>query len=159
LTFSFEPPDWNPTTYEEATKPEVPPAFVYAASKKLSEEAAWKYAKENQLSIVSRESSGSHTESLILILFFVLTVNPPMIYGPALQESAASPETLNTSSAAIYQLFSGKLQAIPDDRLPLFCDVRGTLLHLNLKIFIITHIVPDRCRQGVCLGLADGWCR
>jgi hypothetical protein len=54
-----------------------------------------------------------------------------MIYGPALQESATSPETLNTSSAAIYQLFSGKLQAIPDDRLPLFCDVRGMHSHLH----------------------------
>ena len=62
-----------------------------------------------------------------------VVVNPPMIYGPTLQESATSPETLNTSSAAIYQLFSGTLQAIPDDRLPLFCDVRGALHHFADK--------------------------
>lgn len=48
-----------------------------------------------------------------------------MIYGPALQESATSPKTLNTSSAGIYQLFSGALQVMPDDGLPQFVDVRG----------------------------------
>jgi nucleoside-diphosphate-sugar epimerase len=102
--YKYTEKDWGLATYEDATQPGLPPAFVYSASKKLAEEAAWKYAKENQLNIV--------------------TLNPPMIYGPALQESATSPQTLNTSSAAIYQLFSGKLQAVPDDRLPLFCDVR-----------------------------------
>lgn len=61
-----------------------------------------------------------------VIVSHSLAVNPPMIYGPALQDSATSPETLNTSSAVIYQLFSGRLQAIPDDRLPLFVDVRGS---------------------------------
>jgi len=102
--YKYTENDWNPTAYEDAIQPGLPPPFVYAASKKLAEKAAWKYAEENQLKIIA--------------------LNPPMIYGPALQESATSPETLNQSSAAIYQLFSGKLQVLPDDRLPLFCDVR-----------------------------------
>ena len=50
-----------------------------------------------------------------------------MIYGPTLQESATSADTLNTSSAAIYNLFSGAFSEIPDDRLPFECDVRGEL--------------------------------
>ena len=55
LTFLSKLPDWNSTTYEEATQLNLPPVFVYAASKKLAEEAAWKYAKENQLNIVARK--------------------------------------------------------------------------------------------------------
>lgn len=48
--------DWNPTTYEEAAAPGLPPAFVYSASKKLAEKAAFEYANENGLKIVTRES-------------------------------------------------------------------------------------------------------
>ncbi|KZP19370.1 NAD(P)-binding protein [Athelia psychrophila] len=96
--------DWNPYTYDEAAAPGVLPGIVYSAGKKLAEKAAWAFAEENQLKLVA--------------------LNPPMIYGPALQDAATSPETLNTSSAAIYALFSGRVHAIPDDRLPLFCDVR-----------------------------------
>jgi NADPH-dependent methylglyoxal reductase len=79
-----------------------------------------------------------------------------MIYGPALQESATSPETLNTSSAAIYQLFSGKLQAIPDDRLPLFCDVRGTLLRLHLKNLKLISCPTDVAKAFVLALETDG---
>ncbi|KZP14259.1 hypothetical protein FIBSPDRAFT_868488, partial [Athelia psychrophila] len=58
----------------------------------------------------------------------LVALNPPMIYGPALQDEATSPGSLDTSASMIYQLFSGKLSAIPDDRLPLFVDVRGAFL-------------------------------
>jgi nucleoside-diphosphate-sugar epimerase len=102
--YKYTDKDWNPTTYEEAAQPGQPLPFVYSASKKLAEEAAFKFANENQLNIV--------------------TLNPPMVYGPTLQDSAVSPESLNSSSAEIYLLFSGKIQAIPDNRLPFFCDVR-----------------------------------
>lgn len=47
--------DWNPATYEEAAQPGQLPGFVYSASKKLAEEAAFKYANENNLKIVTRE--------------------------------------------------------------------------------------------------------
>ncbi|KAF7975471.1 hypothetical protein HWV62_9501 [Athelia sp. TMB] len=104
--------DWNPYTYEEAAAPGVPPAIVYSAGKKLAEKAAWAFSEEHKLPIIAPDGAWTHL------------VNPPMIYGPALQEAATSPETLNTSSAAIYALFSGRVHAIPDDRLPLFCDVR-----------------------------------
>jgi len=102
--YEYTEADWNPSTYEEAAKPGVLPGVVYSASKKLAEKAAWEFAKENDLELIS--------------------LNPPMIYGPALQDSATSAESLNTSASMIYQLFSGKLTAIPDDRLPLFADVR-----------------------------------
>ena len=82
--------------------------MVYSASKKLAETAAWDYAREHGLELVA--------------------LNPPMIYGPALQDSATGPKALNTSAGMIYQLFSGEVKEVPEDRLPLFVDVRGTLL-------------------------------
>lgn len=54
----------------------------YNLSKTLAEEAAWKFAKEKGLDMV--------------------TVNPAMVIGPLLQP------TLNTSAAAILSLINGK---------------------------------------------------
>ncbi|KZP19343.1 NAD(P)-binding protein [Athelia psychrophila] len=102
--YEYTENDWNPSTYEEAAKEGAQPGMVYSAGKKLAEVAAWDFAKENNMALV--------------------VLNPPMIYGPALQDAATSPASLNTSASMIYQLFSGKLTAIPDDRLPLFVDVR-----------------------------------
>ena len=63
-----------------------------------------------------------------------------MIYGPTLQEAATSADSLNTSSATIYNLFSGALNEIPDDRLPFECDVRGeTLISELLLKFLIPY--------------------
>ncbi|XP_020254541.1 cinnamoyl-CoA reductase 1-like [Asparagus officinalis] len=53
----------------------------YVLSKTLAEEAAWKFAKDNSIDIV--------------------TINPAMVIGPLLQP------TLNTSSAAILNLING----------------------------------------------------
>ncbi|KAK9154857.1 hypothetical protein Sjap_002337 [Stephania japonica] len=55
--------------------------FWYQLSKTLAEEAVWKFAKENGLDII--------------------TINPAMVIGPLLQP------TLNTSSAAIFNLIKG----------------------------------------------------
>lgn len=49
--------------------------------------------------------------------------NPPMIYGPSLH-SFESESSINTSSKAIWSIVSGKTESLPEDRLPLFCDVR-----------------------------------
>lgn len=56
----------------------------YVLSKTLAEDAAWKFAKEKGLDIV--------------------TINPAMVIGPLLQP------TLNTSAAAILSLINGKKQ-------------------------------------------------
>lgn len=55
----------------------------YVLSKTLSEDAAWKFAKENAIDIV--------------------TINPAMVIGPLLQP------TLNTSAAAILNLINGMM--------------------------------------------------
>lgn len=54
----------------------------YVLSKTLAENAAWKFAKENNLQLVS--------------------INPAMVIGPLLQP------TLNTSAAAVLSLIKGK---------------------------------------------------
>ena len=46
-----------------------------------------------------------------------------MIYGPALH-SFGSEDGINTSSKAIWNIVSGKTPKPPEDRLPMFCDVR-----------------------------------
>lgn len=53
----------------------------YVLSKTLAEEAAWKFAKENGIDMV--------------------TINPAMVIGPLLQP------TLNTSAASIANLLNG----------------------------------------------------
>ena len=53
----------------------------YVVSKTLAEEAAWKFAKEKGIDIV--------------------TINPAMVIGPLLQPS------LNTSAAAILNIING----------------------------------------------------
>ena len=39
--------DWNPATYAEANDASKPGPFIYAASKKLAEKAAWDFSKEH----------------------------------------------------------------------------------------------------------------
>ncbi|KAJ7139431.1 hypothetical protein C8R44DRAFT_304434 [Mycena epipterygia] len=104
--YTYTPADWNPLTYEQVSNGGLPGAVVYVASKKLAEEAAFDYAKQ-------------HPEVQIT------TINPVMIYGPPLQ-AVSSPDHLNTSSQAIYQLISGKMETIlpKSEGLPLFVDVR-----------------------------------
>ena len=109
--------DWNPTTYEQAAARGAPPGLAYAASKKLAEAAAWGFAKEHGLELVA--------------------LNPPMVYGPALQESATSPKALNMSTGLIYQLFSGAQTQVPEDGLTQFCDVRGKLACFLLLLSIL----------------------
>ncbi|KAM0754517.1 NAD(P)-binding protein [Meredithblackwellia eburnea MCA 4105] len=106
--YTYTSADWNPTTLEQACEPGRIGAFVYSASKKLAEEAALNYGKETGLQVV--------------------TLNPPMIYGPPLQ-AIESKADVNTSSATIYALISGPAdRAVPGNRLPLFVNVEDIAL-------------------------------
>jgi nucleoside-diphosphate-sugar epimerase len=102
--YTYTANDWNPAAYEQAIKGDKPGIWVYSASKKLAEQAAFDYAK-------------AHPELQIT------TINPPMIFGPP-EQSISSNDALNTSSKTIYQLISGETKTLPPDGLPLFADVR-----------------------------------
>ncbi|CAO1635946.1 unnamed protein product [Parajaminaea phylloscopi] len=102
--FVYTDKDWNPAGAKEAIQFGGAGAFSYSASKKIAEEAAWKF--------VESEKPG----------FAITSFNPPMIYGPTKQPNVTL-SNINTSSKTIYGLISNAEQ-MPEDRLPLFCHAR-----------------------------------
>lgn len=81
--FVYTEADWNPAGWKEAVEFGGAGAFAYSASKKVADEAAWKFVEENKPQ------------------FGIATFNPPMIYGPTLQPGVKK-SNLNTSSKTIY---------------------------------------------------------
>ncbi|KAB5586158.1 hypothetical protein GE09DRAFT_1235229, partial [Coniochaeta sp. 2T2.1] len=90
----FSEKSWNPVTAEDAHKNQ---ATAYRASKKLAEKAAWDFVQDPK--------NGAK--------FDVVTVNPPMVYGPV-QPFLASLDAINTSNERIVAAIQGKWKsAIP----------------------------------------------
>lgn len=108
--------DWNPATYEEAAKPTTPGPFAYCAAKGLAERAAWDF--------VAKEKPN----------FDIVTLCPPMVYGPNVNGTATLSK-LNTSSADIYRLMSPTnkpTDPVPTNMFWSFVDVRDVALaHLR----------------------------
>jgi nucleoside-diphosphate-sugar epimerase len=102
---TYSEADWNPVTYEEAKDPSMDGGSVYSASKVFAERAAWDFVKEQKPN------------------FSLVTVCPPMLYGPTAHEPASVKE-LATSSADIYRLTNGSLTEVPKTAFYAFCDVR-----------------------------------
>lgn len=105
--------DWNPVTTEEAKK--AGPSAAYLVSKTLAERAAYDFVKSEKPN------------------FSITTLNPPMVYGPLLQ-NVESMAKLNTSSADVYRLFNGSLKDVPDTTFWACVDVRDGRSHLVAKI-------------------------
>lgn len=84
-----------------------PPNTAYQASKKFAERAAWDFVEKEKPK------------------FDVVTIAPPMIYGP-LRHSVPNVKELNESTARIYNLFikSEKDAALPPNGMPVYTDVR-----------------------------------
>lgn len=89
---------WNPITEEQVQGP----VLGYLGSKKLAEEAAWKYVKEYNTS------------------FDLVTLCPSLVVGQPLQH-VTSMSKLNTSNQAIYNLFDTK--EIPENQFPYLVHV------------------------------------
>lgn len=102
--FVYTDKDWNPAGAKDAIEFGGKGAFSYSASKKIAEEAAWKFVETENPS------------------FAIASFNPPMIYGPTKQPGVTR-SNLNTSSRTIYGLLSSA-EGMPEDRLPLFCHAR-----------------------------------
>ncbi|KAG9121090.1 methylglyoxal reductase (NADPH-dependent) gre2 [Ceratobasidium sp. 392] len=100
--YAYSEKDWNPITEEEAQQNTT---AGYRASKKLAEMAAWDF--------IEKEKPG----------FDLVTVAPPMVYGPALQE-ITDLDQLNHSSRAFYSIFSGKSKVLTPASVPMWVDVR-----------------------------------
>ncbi|KAI8293105.1 Ketoreductase azaE [Colletotrichum sp. SAR 10_98] len=99
---TYDEKDWNPITLYQALEN---PGFGYSASKTFAEKAAW--------SFVENESPG----------FTLSTINPPLVFGPAVQE-LASLDALNTSNQFIRSFILGaaKKEISPTTN-PIFADV------------------------------------
>ena len=81
--------DWMP--FEESDALEQGGAIAYSVSKKLAEKAAWDFVEQ-------QNKAGKKLN------WDICTYNPPMIYGPSTPWQTK--KTLNTSSAAIYNVSS-----------------------------------------------------
>jgi len=107
--YTYTEADWNPISYAEASVADGPTA--YCASKKLAEEAAWKFMNEKKPP------------------FSLSTICPPWVFGPSLAP-LASLTHLNESTEAIYKFINSK--SIPDVDFGGFADVRDVALaHLS----------------------------
>lgn len=96
--------DWNDQTFEDAIKPDASPFEVYGASKKLAEEAVWKFAE-------------SHPD------IDIATVHPPFLYGlPGRGQVIDTPA--GSTNNYIYNLISGpKGRPLPAPGHPAFTNV------------------------------------
>ncbi|RDW60933.1 hypothetical protein BP6252_12316 [Coleophoma cylindrospora] len=97
--------DWNPVTYETASKKETDGETAYCASKAFAERAAYDFVEENKPN------------------FTIATLDPPMVYGPSLN-AISDLSKLNTSSADIYRLMNGSEKTVPNTAFYAFVDVR-----------------------------------
>jgi NADPH-dependent methylglyoxal reductase len=99
--YTYSEKDWNPMTYDEATYADGPTA--YCASKKLAEEAAWKWISENKPN------------------FTLSAIDPPWIFGPNFN-GIKDLNHLNESTHALWSLVDAK--EVPPVEFAGFADVR-----------------------------------
>ncbi|KAK2002585.1 NAD dependent epimerase/dehydratase [Colletotrichum falcatum] len=105
--------DWLEVSREEAEASDNP-HMPYVASKALAEKAAWAFVDDRGDALAP---------------FDLVTVNPPMVYGPLLDASAlGSPRDLNQSNHNLYETFFAPgltaASPIPPAFIHLYVDVR-----------------------------------
>ncbi|PVG04409.1 NAD(P)-binding protein [Serendipita vermifera] len=94
--------DWNPITWEETHNGN--PLNAYYGAKTWAEKAAWDFIKEEKPD------------------FEVVTICPPRIFGEVAQY-VKSIDQLNTSSASLYNMLTGRQKEITAPGLTIFCNV------------------------------------
>ncbi|RDL35762.1 Uncharacterized protein BP5553_06374 [Venustampulla echinocandica] len=113
--------DWNPMTANEAHGAD--PVAAYLVSKTLAEKAAFEFVETQKPS------------------FSIVTVAPPLVYGPLLH-GYESMSKLNTSSADIYRLFNGSSKEVPDTVFWACVDVRDVA-----KAHLLAYQTPTAANQ------------
>jgi NADPH-dependent methylglyoxal reductase len=99
--YTYSEKDWNPITYEEASVADGPTA--YCGSKKLAEEAAWKFMADEKPK------------------FTLVAIDPPWIFGPNIS-AIKDLNHLNESTHAIWSLVGA--EKLPPVDFAGFADVR-----------------------------------
>ncbi|KAL2850622.1 hypothetical protein BJY01DRAFT_261408 [Aspergillus pseudoustus] len=124
---TYNESDWNPLTYEDATKKYVTTEVAYLASKALAERAAWDFVAAEKPS------------------FDLAAICPPVIYGPNTNYTA-SLAALNASSADIYRLMAPASKSsndVPTNSYWTCVDVRD-VAEAHLKAFQISEAGGQR---------------
>ncbi|KAG0663423.1 methylglyoxal reductase (NADPH-dependent) gre2 [Maudiozyma exigua] len=103
-TATFNESTWNPDTWETC---QIDASFGYNGSKKIAEEAAWNFLKEN----------GD------FVKFKLSTVNPVLVFGPQTFDSDIK-STLNTSCEVINRCLNAKPDSPVSNFSSQFIDVR-----------------------------------
>ena len=116
--YTYSEKDWLPTTLEEAETADG--VTAYCASKKLAEEAAHHFVKQQKPN------------------FSLIALCPPMVYGPLAHSTDI--DHLNTSAGDIWRFVDGSLagQAPPPPNFPAFADVRD-LAEAHVRAFELPH--------------------
>ncbi|GKT40258.1 putative uncharacterized oxidoreductase [Colletotrichum spaethianum] len=96
--------DWSPLTYEDGKNAPMA-AVAYRASKKLAEEAAWKYVRKEK-----------RTWELV-------TLCPGMVFGSLFPGTLQSVKGLNASNQIIWSLMD--VNQVPETRAPLWTSVKA----------------------------------
>ncbi|KAK1622566.1 NAD dependent epimerase/dehydratase [Colletotrichum phormii] len=104
--------DWLDVSREDA-EASTHPAIPYVASKKFAEKAAWAFISDTEPKPA----------------FDLVTICPPIVYGPLYDVSAtSSPQNLNESNHMLYQSLCGASltsdSPVPPEMLHLYVDVR-----------------------------------
>ncbi|KAK3683447.1 hypothetical protein B0T22DRAFT_247453 [Podospora appendiculata] len=87
---TFSEASWNPVTLADIHKSQ---STAYRASKTLAERAAWDFVADSS-------SNGAK--------FDLVTVNPPMVFGPVVHHVFGGLQGVNTSNERIVDLLQGK---------------------------------------------------
>jgi nucleoside-diphosphate-sugar epimerase len=139
--YTYTEQDWNPMTYEEATKTD--PTAAYCASKALAERSQWDWMEANNPG------------------FDLVALCPAWIFGPHVAPPSRGLKGLNQSSAALWRM-------VDRDELPVmdfmgFVDVRdNAIAHVGAfetpeaggERFILAHhfdyqSVADAVRESI----------
>ncbi|KAE8381212.1 hypothetical protein BDV26DRAFT_289702 [Aspergillus bertholletiae] len=124
--------DWNPMTYEEAVGKDTSSLQAYLAAKKVAERAAWDFVKDQNTT------------------FDLVTLLPPMIYGPNINATHVS--QLNLTSADAYRLMSPDSKPsdpIPENGFWSWVDVRD-VAQAHLRAYEVPEAGGERI--FVCAG-------
>ncbi|CAI6088335.1 unnamed protein product, partial [Clonostachys chloroleuca] len=128
--YAYTEEDWNPMTPEKALENSL---FGYQASKTFAEKAAWDFIKSS--------AGNEKTPSLV-------TICPPMIFGPAHPASGITKDALNESSAQLLNAVTSADSA--PTRMPVFVDVRD-VAQAHVDALDVAKI-PNSERFVVCAG-------
>ncbi|OOO13804.1 NAD-dependent epimerase/dehydratase [Aspergillus oryzae] len=123
---TYSEKDWNPMTYEQAVSEGTSSVQAYLAAKKVAERAAWDFVRDENTS------------------FDLVTILPPMIYGPNINATHVS--QLNITSADIYRFMSPDSKPsdpIPDNGFWSWVDVRD-VAQAHLKAYEVPEAGGER---------------